>query len=1073
MFDFFSRFVRRLPVGRKLMLIYLLDLTAVLYVSGILIHEKITTIDFTRKEIVGNRYVQAVRSTLQDLPAIQADPMAASRELETIKIKTLAQQLRVAEQAYGAEMQSAELSARLIKSLLALENPQTALTPGLIEVVDDARNLLTRIGNQSNLILDPDLDSYYTMSLVLLRFIEVEDLLLQITDKSLILAQRAGSPSPSLQTNLLILQGRFDAAIKGTEADYREALAATTPQVRAVLNRSSEDLIAQLKAFDELVQAFGKLPPEAILDLSKKTQTQLHSSWKVGVEQLDVLLQARVDMQIRRMVLHLGTALALLGLILALVYFVARQISHPVKQLAKVADDVSRSGDYTRRAWHDSPDEIGHLVTAFNTMLSELDLNRSVREELAATERAYDAQRALLASFPSPLMVTSVPEHKILHANDPAKPWLGATNTDPWLHCLDSPTRARYFQLLSDMGSVDGFEVSWKIGSDAMGQDRMQWALLSGRRMTYEGQNALLTVFTPIEKIKRLERRLQLWAKVFEASSEGILILDVSRRVVIANQSFMRTGGWELTEISGQEPDFFYSDHHNAAFYDTLWQSTIIRGVWQGEVWVRRKSGEQYPTWLVANAVRNAEGHITHLIVSASDMTEHKKSEARIHHLAHHDVLTDLPNRSLCLERLRMAIEQASRQNQLVGVVFIDLDRFKNINDSMGHHVGDALLCSVAKRLQSAVRGGDTVSRLGGDEFVIVIAGATSAHEIYTVVAERMVPLIRETHEIEGSTLNVSCSAGIAIYPQDGRDVDLLMRNADSAMYQAKAAGRNHAVFFKPEFLAQAQERLELEQALTAGIANQELRLYYQPRIDAASGRVCGVEALVRWQHPQQGLMSPARFIPIAEDSGLINTLGAWVLAEGCRQHRAWFEGEEGFLPISINVSVKQLQDDTLADQIKSLISEHQIDAGAIELELTETFLMESAMATIDALGKLKALGLSLSVDDFGTGYSSLNYLNQFPIDKLKIDQSFVRDMMTDQSDLVITRAIIALGHTLGLKLVAEGVETIDQADELRRSGCDELQGFFYAKPMPAAELRLWLRAHRSHDIPLLSVTES
>ena len=405
-----------------------------------------------------------------------------------------------------------------------------------------------------------------------------------------------------------------------------------------------------------------------------------------------------------------------------------------------------------------------------------------------------------------------------------------------------------------------------------------------------------------------------------------------------------------------------------------------------------------------------------------------------------------------------MAVEQAGRTEQHVGVVFIDLDRFKNINDSMGHHIGDALLRSVAKRLVHAVRAGDTVSRMGGDEFVVVLNGVTSAEEVASIVEQRMLPMVREVHVVEGIQLHVSCSAGMAVYPQDGRDLDHLMRHADAAMYRAKSAGRDQALFFTPEFHLQAQERIDIENALRDVTARGELLLHFQPRVDASSGDVVGFEALVRWQRPEHGLVSPATFIPIAEETGQIVPIGAWILGEACRQHAAWRDSGLGTIPISVNVSAIQLRDPALPAQLREVLREHRVDPSAIELELTETFLMENAIATVESLERLKEIGVTLSIDDFGTGYSSLNYLHQFPIDKLKIDQSFVRDILDDPADWAITKAIIGLGHTLGLRVVAEGVERSDEVDWLRDAGCDELQGYLFSKPMPPREVEAWLQ---------------
>jgi len=1064
MLGFLVRLVGALPVGRKLLLIYLLDLSAVIYISGILIHEKYIAIDFARKEVAGNLYIGQIRDALATLPVpLGADPVAPPTEAVRQQLQAADAVLLRAQAELGAGMDSAENNAILRKA--AADAMVRLDLPRFQAVQDASRALITRVGNQSNLILDPDLDSYYTMSLLLLRFPELQEVLARITSLNAEFARSDGARQAALLTPALLLEGRLDATVKSLQSDYAEALSAGPPSLRQNLTPVFASVSTALAQFRTQTSsrgsAAGATQVQALADLHANTMQQVLLAWQQTGTSLDLLLQSRVTLLLQRMWLHLGTATALLLVILGAVYFIARQISRPLHALADVADEVSRSGDYSVRASHHSEDEIGTLVRAFNSMLDQLDRDRAQREEVAATERAQQAQRALLESFPTPLIVTSIPDHQVLHANGPAQSWLGGRDQDPWSTALQPPVRAHYFQRIGDEGSVDGFEVQWQTGVDASGMPIRRWALLSGRRLSYRGQNALLTTFTPIGQIKSLQQRLQLWAKVFEASSESIAIFGFDRQLLTANLAFVKSFGWELGDVVGRSPDFLYSDRHEPAFYEALWQATVIRGSWQGDVWLRRKDGSEYPAWMVANAVRDSAGHITHFVTSCVDMTEHKASEARIQHLAHHDVLTDLPNRSLCTQRLTMAIEQAGRNQTLVAVVFIDLDRFKNINDSMGHHVGDALLRSVSKRLLQAVRAGDTVSRLGGDEFVVVLQGSRSREEIMRVVSERIVTLIRQPHTVEGVELHVSCSAGIAVYPHDGRDIDHLMRHADAAMYHAKAGGRNNAMFFTPEFHAQAQERLAIEIALRQVVQRGELRLYYQPRIAADSGDVLGVEALVRWQHPEWGLVPPDRFIAIAEETGQIAALGDWILDEACRQHAHWQAVGTGRIPVSVNVSSIQLRDGALPVRLAEILARHGVTAQAIELELTESFLMENAIATVGTLEKLKAIGVTLSIDDFGTGYSSLNYLHQFPIDKLKIDQSFVRDMLDDPADLAITRAIIGLGHTLGLRVVAEGVEHQEEADILGQAGCDELQGYFFARPMPADALQRWLEGRR------------
>ena len=528
------------------------------------------------------------------------------------------------------------------------------------------------------------------------------------------------------------------------------------------------------------------------------------------------------------------------------VFFVARQIALPLKRLSDVADDVRRTGDQTLRVnWH-SRDEIGRLVLAFNDMLDQLDRERAAQQELAARARATQAQMQLVEAIPIPLMVTAIPGHQVLHANQPAQQWLDGLTSDPWRHGLEGAVRSRFFQELADREAVDEFEVRWHAGVES------SWAVLSARRLEFLGQKAVLTAFTPINHLKLMERRLELWAKVFEASSEGIVIFDDEHRVLTANRAFCRSTGYELHELLGEQLTSAGDVTFAAAFSSVLGS----RSNWQGEIVLQRRNGTSFPAWVMLSFVRDGT-QLAHCIATTIDITDRKRNEERISFLAHHDVLTGLPNRALCVERLRLAMQQAERHNERVAVLFIDLDRFKNINDSLGHHVGDALLRSVAQRLSHLVRAGDTVSRLGGDEFVVVLSSVTDAAEVAHVVNERLIPQVGAVHDIDGVGLQVSCSIGIAIYPDDSTDLDTLMRHADAAMYQAKSLGRDGAQFFSAEMNERAQHRLHLESALRHALDRGELLLHYQPRVDAASTRVLGVEALLRWQCRELGQSPP------------------------------------------------------------------------------------------------------------------------------------------------------------------------------------------------------------------------
>jgi diguanylate cyclase (GGDEF)-like protein/PAS domain S-box-containing protein len=683
-------------------------------------------------------------------------------------------------------------------------------------------------------------------------------------------------------------------------------------------------------------------------------------------------------------------------------------------------------------------------------MLEQLDHERDVRQELAATARASEAQYALVEATPVPMMVTAIPSHEVLHANKPALYWLNGCELDPWASGLDSAVRARFFQQLSDREAVDEFEVRWNATSSPT------WAMLSARRMNFQGRDAVLTSFTPINQIKLMEQRLELWAKVFEASSEAILILDDECRLLTGNASFYRATGYRADNVVGMPPGFVMvgalGDGTFASLVKFVGQSS---STWHGEAEIRRRNGGDYPAWLMISAVRDKRGNVSHFICTLIDITDRKKSEARIQFLAEHDVLTELPNRALFAKRLGQALT-GLQGRQRVAVLFIDLDRFKNINDSVGHHIGDGLLRSVSRRLLEAVRVDDTVSRLGGDEFNVILNNVADATEVARIVDERLLPRLREPHPINGFTLQVSCSIGVALYPDDGRDIDTLMQNADAAMYQAKAAGRNLVKFFSAEMAERARLRLALETCLRTAVERRELSLAFQPCLDARTGALAGAEGLLRWNSPELGAVSPVEFIPIAEETRLIIPIGAWVIEEACRQMAQWRDEEQLELKVSINLSAVQLRDRDLVKTLRTSLAAHRIAPGMLELEITETVLMDNAESYREEIDTLRKLGVKLSLDDFGTGYSSLSYLNRFPLDRLKIDRAFVHDMLDAPTDLAIIKAIIKLGHELGLRVVAEGVETAHEAQVLCGIGCDELQGFLFSKPLPPAQLAQW-----------------
>ena len=557
-------------------------------------------------------------------------------------------------------------------------------------------------------------------------------------------------------------------------------------------------------------------------------------------------------------------------------------------------------------------------------------------------------------------------------------------------------------------------------------------------------------ISTDITERKAAEEALRLYANIFEQTNEAILVTDRDNCIVRVNPALEHITGYRFDELRGRNPSMLASGNTPGHVYHELWQALHTHGHWQGELWDRRKDGAVYPKWTNISVLRNAHGEITHYLGLFTDITERKHAEARIEHLAHHDKLTGLFNRHSLQERLGQALASAAYANTRLAVLFIDLDRFKIINDTLGHHIGDQLLVEVANRLRQVGHANDIVARLGGDEFVVVLASDESAREALPIACQ-MLAALGAPYLLDGNQLHSTPSIGISVYPDDGDSVDALMKAADTAMYHAKAQGRNNVQFFTAEMNAAAAERMELERDLHHAIAHQQLDVHYQPQVQAASGRVCGVEALLRWPHPTRGQVSPLKFIPIAEESGLIEALGAWVLRQACQQVAHWKSIGIHGVRMAVNLSAHQLRSRQLVDTVREAMHAHGVQAGELELEITESAVMKDPQAAIDTLQQLRDLGVHLAIDDFGTGYSSLAYLKLLPVDVLKIDRSFVKDIETDRNDAAICASILALAKSLGLKVVAEGVETAAQRDFLDSHGCDYLQGYFFAKPQPAA----------------------
>jgi len=565
-------------------------------------------------------------------------------------------------------------------------------------------------------------------------------------------------------------------------------------------------------------------------------------------------------------------------------------------------------------------------------------------------------------------------------------------------------------------------------------------------------------VVKDITERRQTEARLRQAKVVFDTTDEGILITDARRRVVSVNPAFLELTGWSESDVTGFDVDtLLFTEPRGATFYASL--ADRPRGSWQAEVLCRRADGSAFAAWAHLAVVLDPHGQPGHFVATLTDVSAIRAVEAQLEYLAHHDALTGLPNRVLLQDRMEQEIARARRDDARFALLFIDLDNFKVINDTLGHSAGDALLRIVAQRLRDELRQVDTIARLGGDEFTVVLSGAADP-ALVAQLARKLLASVARPANLGAEAVTTTASIGVAFFPADGEDSQSLLKAADSAMYHAKDEGRNGVAFYARNMAAQASERLAIEQGLRRAMDTSQLTVHFQPVVELATGRVVGAEALLRWQHPVHGTIPPSRFIAVAEQSSLIDQVGAWVLDAAVRQARAWDAAGLHPFRLAVNVSTRQFVREGFAAVVQDVIARHGLPAGGLELEITE-----SALQVVDQsrplLVALRQLGVQFAIDDFGTGFSSLSLLQHLPIDRLKIDRSFVSSLSERSSALAIVRAVVGLGHTLALRVVAEGVETPEQLALLRRTGCEDAQGYHVCHPLPADEFEAWLRGRR------------
>jgi diguanylate cyclase (GGDEF)-like protein/PAS domain S-box-containing protein len=837
------------------------------------------------------------------------------------------------------------------------------------------------------------------------------------------------------------------------------------PKYRQVVMASDSSLVAQnlpVAGIDPLVDRLVEADGEFGLSVDRKGQEMLSTSVRLGAAGWtlsSVLSTDEAFAPIYAMQKRMLLAAVILSLLAGgLTWWMLRRQFAPMLAAVGTLADVTDKGHALRPLDIPKQDEVGALIAGFNRLLQTLGQREQALRE---SEVRY---RTMVERSPEAVVVHAAGD--IIYANPAALDLLGAasasellgTKMDNRLHPDSLALAHRRLQHVQATGEIAGPALMrfFKLDGSVIDVEAQ------GTPILFDGVASIHTVMHDMTQRRRADEEQRIAATAFE-SQQGMLVTDGNWRILRVNRAFTQITGYSAQEAIGKTPEeLLRSDYHSAAFFEEMFELLGRNGNWQGELWDRRKSGEVFPQWVSITAVKNAAGQVTHYVDTLTDITERKLADEQIQSLAFYDPLTQLPNRRLLMDRLAHTIAHWDRDKRLGALLFVDLDNFKILNDTFGHQMGDLLLQAVAARLDTCIRKGDTVARLGGDEFVIMLEDlSVDPHDAANqaeAVGEKVLAALNQGYMLGQQAHHSTPSIGITLFGASHEGIEEPLKRADLAMYQAKAAGRNTLRFFDPQMQSAVSARAEMETGMREALVREEFLLYYQAQV-GGQGEFTGVEVLVRWNHPQRGMVSPAEFIPLAEDTGLILPLGRWVLETACVQLARWAQQPAmAHLAVAVNVSPRQFYQSNFVAEVQNVLQRTGANPQRLKLELTEGLLVSNVEDVIAKMESLQAVGVGFSLDDFGTGYSSLSHLKRLPLDQLKIDQSFVRDILTDPNDAAIANMVIVLGQSLGLTVIAEGVETEAQRAVLAGQGCHAYQGYLFSRPLPLADFEALVR---------------